>query len=643
VSSKASAVKKRSRPAAHSEAAGQTPRWFQREAFILGALLALATIALYFPVSHHPFVNYDDLAYVVNNPHVASGLSWETVSWSMTSFEQFNWHPLTWISHATDVQLFELQPGGPHIVNMLFHVANVLLLFWMLLRATGYIGRSAMVAGLFALHPVNVESVAWIAERKNLLSTLFFLLAMGAYRWYASASAEAEAGHAKGSGGATRYCVVMLCFVLGLMSKPQVITLPFVLLLWDYWPLRRMTAGGPDTGAGTLTEPLLPARNLWWLVKEKLPLFALCVVSALLTMAAQSESSLKDYPFSVRFGDSVLSYVKYIGKAIWPVRLAPMYPHSWHAAPVWQIIGSLALIAAITALVLMARNRRYLVVGWFWFLGTLVPMIGLVHVGNQAMADRYAYQPFIGLFIMACWGIAELAEARRVPVMVLRAVGVVVLLSLAVVTHRQLEYWNDNMTLWNHTLEVTNDNYIAHDNLAMLLMEQSRTDEAMAHYRTALSIYASDPNSNFAIAAYSHQHQDYREALARYDQMISITPNGRGLSALYSAEGLVYLDMMNSPDALARFRKAIAIDPNNSRGWLGLGVVAERAGNLNEAIANYEKSINIKPMKVTFQLLAAALQKAGRPEEAKAVSERGRAVVGGETLADPLAGGTLPH
>ena len=644
MSTRSSAVRKKAAPAPQPTASASPLHWIKSQGFLLGALLAIATFALYLPVTHHPFVNYDDLAYIVNNPHIGTGLSWDTVGWAFTTFDQFTWHPLTWISHALDVQLYQIQPGGHHLTNLLFQIVNVLLLFWVLRRATGYVGRSAMVAGLFALHPMNVETVAWIAERKNLLSMFFFLLGLAAYRWYVESTAEdAPSRSAKGrpvaqqsSGG--RYALVAVFFALGLLCKPQIITFPFVLLLWDYWPLRRMSLDqAPESDRSA--PHTIPVRSFWWLVKEKIPLFVLCAGSALMTIVSQKESSLGEYPFPIRLTNAIVCYARYIGKAFWPTNLALLYPHPWHTLPMWQVLPSLTALAAITIFVLSARSRRYLLVGWLWFLGTLVPMIGLVHVGNMAMADRYSYLPFIGLFIMVCWGVADMAANRRVPAAAMWGVSVVLLAALTVQTHRQLNYWDDNMTLWRHTLAITDGNYIAHDNLGQLLMDQGQTDEAIKQYREALAIYASDPSSNLVIAVYDHQHGDLQGAIARYQQMISITPPGPGLAELYSNTGLVYLDMRDNTDAQKYFEKAVAIDPKNVRGWLGQGVVADRSGDLKTAIQNYQHANSVTPMKVTCLLLAKALEQTGDMAGAQAARERARLLGGGENNAGTNSSG----
>ncbi len=419
---------------------------------LLSFLLVVATLAVYYPVGGHPFLNYDDDLYIVYNPHVHAGLQWTTVAWAFTSFDASNWHPLTWLSHALDYQLFQLNPAGHHYVSLLLHALNVLLLFWVLQRATGYVGRSAVVAGLLALHPINIESVAWIAERKNLLSMMFLLLALGAYRWYTQCLPRPSRRRLE-AGQIGRYSVVVILFALGLMSKPQIITLPFVLLLWDYWPLGRMFA--PDKSAQARTA--MPARGFSWLVLEKLPLLALSIASAVVTLLAQRSagamSGLQWQPFPIRVENAIVSYARYLGKALWPSQLSLLYPHPGSSLQIWQVLTALILLLAITALAVAERKRRrYLLVGWLWFLGTLVPMIGLVQVGVQAMADRYAYLPFVGLFIMAVWGLADWLAERRVSAAWQAGVSAAMLVVLAIVSHHQLDYWSENVKLWSRVV-----------------------------------------------------------------------------------------------------------------------------------------------------------------------------------------------
>jgi len=484
-------------------------------AFVLGSLLVLATAAPYFVVTGYPFCNYDDTVYVTANAHVQSGFTWETVKWAFFTYDAANWHPITWLSHSLDYQFFRLDPAGHHGVNVVLHVINVLLLFWVLRAATCFVGRSAMVAALFALHPINVESVAWVAERKNLLSMLFFLLALAAYRSYAQKP------------GIPRYTVCAILFVLGLMSKPQVITLPFVLLLWDYWPLQRMLPVDRESSFQTATPEVMPGATFSWVILEKLPLFALSAASAIITIKAQRAGgalATLRIPLDIRLANAAISYVRYLEKALWPSRLAVFYPHPLRFAVGWQAVAGVVLLVGITVRVVLAR-RRYLLVGWLWFLGTLVPMIGLVQVGTQAMADRYTYLPFIGLYLMICWGVADLAQQWHLPAAVLPVTGLAVLTALMIVAYRQIGYWKDDVTLWSHTVKVTNGNFVAEDNLGEALVEQGRMEEAMPHFFRAAAIFPPDPTSNLNIGAYEQVHQDFSSAIAQYKQVLSHTTN----------------------------------------------------------------------------------------------------------------------
>ncbi len=497
-------------------AATQPPRetgrlhWVEARTWVLSLLLVAATVALYYPVQGHPFVNYDDSVYVTANLHVQGGLDWDTVQWAFTTFEAANWHPVTWISHALDCQLFQLNPAGPHDVNLLLHVVNVLLLFWVLYRATGFAGRSFMVAALFALHPINVQTVAWVAERKNLLSMLFFLLALGAYRWYVR---EPRDG---------RFAIVALLFVLGLMAKPQVITLPCVLLLWDYWPLRRMFASAADASPSAELATI-PPKSFSWLVLEKLPLFAIAAAGSSITMYAQRTGGARNWaPRFLRLENAIVSYARYIGKALWPSRLALFYPYP-DSFKAWTVLAALVLLMVVTAFVILQRRRRYLVVGWLWFAGTLVPMIGLIHVGGQAMADRYAYLPLIGLFIMICWGVADWSEQRRISPAWLATVSVVLLLALTVVARVQLDYWADNVRLWSHTLQVTGPNFIAENSIGVALERQGKIDDAVAHFRAAARINPNDPSSNLNLAEYDRLHGRLLECIERCRRIPAMT------------------------------------------------------------------------------------------------------------------------
>ena len=572
------------------------------QAAVVAILLVIATAVLYYPVSSHPFANYDDADYVFDNFHVKAGLHWGTVIWAFTTFAAANWHPLTWLSHAADVQLFQLEPAGHHATNVLLHTLNVLLLFLVLGRATGYVGRSAMVAALFALHPINVETVVWIAERKNLLSMLFFLLALGAYRRYVY---KPDVG---------RYALVALLYAMGLMCKPQVITLPFVLLLWDYWPLRRMFPDGTESGG-----PVIKASKFSDLVWEKLPLFALSVASAFVTIKAQGTGGATAwYPLSVRIENAIVSYARYVGKAFWPVDLAPMYPHPGSSLTLWQTASALLLLLAITALVVAARRQRYFPVGWFWFSGTLVPMIGLKQVGAQAMADRYAYLPFVGLFIMICWGIPEWFRRRLLPTAWLVGPGIAALLVLAVVAHRQIGYWRDHVSLWTHTLQVTSGNWQAENNLGMAFLRQGRMEDAIPHFRAAAAIDPSDPVSNMNIGIYEHSHGNVAQAIEYYSKTVSLARNPKLKAQAYNNLGYAYKDLGDYPHAQQNLQAAVGVNPEFVGAWISLGLVAQKSGDLGLATEAYTRALKIEPSDFGYVLLARALEESGREEDAQA-------------------------
>jgi tetratricopeptide (TPR) repeat protein len=517
-----------------------------RRPFVLGLALVIATLALYYPVHEHPFINYDDTIYVTDNVQIQGGINWGTVRWAFTTFYLGTWNPLTWLSHALDCQLFQLNPAGHHDVNLLLHVINVVLLFWVLLRATGCPGRSFMVAALFALHPINVESVAWIAERKNTLSLLFFLLALGAYRWY---TRQPRIG---------RYVAVALLYALGLLAKSQVITFPFVLLLWDYWPLQRFAFRRQGLSGSSAEVQLAKSEQqssdegrkakseerFLWLLLEKLPLLVLSAGSAFMTLESQRAPGDKIlYPLSIRLETAIVSYAQYLRDAVWPSRLAVFYPHPGNSLTAFQVCAALLLLLAITALVIDRWRQRYLVTGWLWFLGTMVPMIGLEAVGYQGMqgmADRYAYLPFIGLFIMICWGLSDWAEHRRISVVWLAGLSFVGLSILTVVAHRQFGYWSDSATLWSHTLQVTNRNWLAENNLGKILMSQGRVEEGVSHFLKATEIYPNDPVSNMNLGIYELQRGNPTEAIERFKKALISSHDANLRFAAFNDMGRAY-------------------------------------------------------------------------------------------------------
>ena len=545
----------------------------------------MVTLALYNPVNRHPFVNYDDDRYVTENPHVRQGLTAETFKWALTSTEQANWHPLTWMSHALDVSLFRLNPAGHHFTSILLHAANAILLFLVLMWATKRMGPSLFVAALFAWHPINVESVAWVAERKNVLCTFFFFLTLWAYGWYVQKP------------GWKRYLAVVLLFAAGLASKPMVITLPFVLLLLDYWPLAR-------------------SRSWSRLVVEKLLLLALSAGSALITMRAQQAGgALRTTVFSARLANALYAYATYLWKMVWPARLAPMYPHPGGALSGWQVVLAAIVLIAITAAVWKFRERRYLLTGWLWFLGTLVPVIGLVQVGDAAMADRYAYIPLIGIFVMIAFGAADLAE-RTKPGNWPAVPAAVALISLAVVTHRQIDYWQSNADLWTHTLAVTQENFIAEDNLGGALILEGKEDQAQPHFAQAARINPRDAMSRSNLGTYFQTHSQPRQAIAEYEAAVGLTSDPGLLAQIYQNLGAAYRALGEDPQARESFMHALRLNPNQSNAWLGLGLLARKVGNTTEAVSDLSRSLELQPTAQAYFELGQTLAQSGRVPEA---------------------------
>ena len=583
----------------------QAASW-QRQ-FIASLLLIAATLICYQPALHNGFLNYDDDAYITNNPHVKAGLSWATVKWAFTSYDAANYHPLTWLSHALDCQLFGLNAEGHHEVSILLHGLCAALLFLFLLHATGFLWRNFFVAALFALHPVNVESVAWAAERKNVLSMLFFLLALLAYVWYAR---RPRVG---------RYLLVVLLFVLAVLSKPQVITFPFLILLLDFWPLGRARAGTSSSDG--------PTSSFGMLLLEKIPFALLSAASAVVTMKAQraggAVQTLTQYSPLLRFETAAIAYVRYLGKAFWPSRLVALYPHPTALYPAWKVIAALVVLLFITVVVIRARERRFLLVGWLWFLGTLVPMLGLVQVGSQEMADRYAYIPFIGLFVMVTWLVAE-CEARHVPSSVFAVAGVVILFMLGALTYRQVGYWHDTESFWRRTIALTENNYVAHDSLGEYLMERGRADEAAAQFEAALKIRPDDLPANLDLGAYEHGRGDLAGAIKHY-QVVAIYAGDRGIRAKAFANlGSAYRSLRDLAEASRCFEQSLKTQPEHPipMALIGLGLIAERNGDFGGAARNYSRAMAVEPTDVGYLLLAGALEELGEKDKAEAIRAR---------------------
>jgi Tfp pilus assembly protein PilF len=592
----------------------------QKRRLIFCLLLALATIALYNAVTRAPFLNFDDQVYVTDNPQVRAGLTWNTVLWAFRTPKAFDWHPLTWLSYALDCQMFGLNPEGYHTTNVLLHAANAMLLFLILESATGLAWRSLGVAALFALHPINVESVAWISERKTVLSMFFFLLALAAYGWYTRRP------------GVGRYLAVTLAYALGLMSKAQVITFPFALLLLDYWPLRRLAqrVAPPEEVGGELA--VVPAGlSFWKLIWEKAPWFALSAVSAVITMKTggaafnymvETDVTRAKFPLWVSLATAAIAYVKYLGKAFWPANLALVYPHPGFATSIPAAILAAFALVAITAIVVIFRQHRPLFVGWFWFLGTLVPMTGLVPIGVQAMADRYAYIPLLGIFVILCWGAADLIKRWHVPTAVAAAGTAAILLALGFALHRQVSFWSDNVTLWAHTLQITDANFTAEDNLATALITQGRVEEALPHLLRARWLRPDDPLSALNIATYLQMHGKYQAALDGYTTVVQLTKTPSLLATARANSGYAHYSLKQYGNAQRDFEAALKEQPANSSAYRGLGLLAQRAGDIARAAKDYERSVELQSSPVGYLLLAQALEIGGQAEAARAAQSQ---------------------
>ncbi|HEY3973259.1 MAG TPA: tetratricopeptide repeat protein [Candidatus Sulfotelmatobacter sp.] len=544
--------------------------------------LAVATLILYSSTGSHPFTNYDDPGYVLENSHVKKGVTWETLNWALTTTEQGNWHPLTWFSHALDCQFFGLDASGHHWTSVAIHALNVVLLFLLLQRITGATFRSFLVAALFAFHPLNVESVAWVAERKTVLSTLFFLLTLGAYGYYAMQV------------GLKRYSLVAGLFVLGLAAKPMLVTLPFVLLLMDYWPLCRIQGWSPPSQFPSVQE------SFSRLVVEKLPLMALSAGSAVVTVMAQRTNLApsEQFSFAMRLENAAYSYWMYLAKAFWPMRLALYYPHPANSLPAWQWIGATLFLVAVSALVWrQASSRPYLLVGWLWFLGTLVPVLGIVQVGAQGMADRYAYIPLIGIFVAVVWGVKLPAHVAAQA-----AAGAIVLVPLFVVTWRQIGYWKSDYDLWSHTLAVTENNLIAEDKLGVALQAMGRQQDAITHFANAARLNPLDPLSNFSLGADLHWHGRLQDAIPHYEVTIKETTDARLQADAYQNLGAAYLQMGERAQARENFLLALKANPGLLSVFAGLGELGtEAARTLSRSVVQHPSGLGFLQLGRMFQ------------------------------------------
>ena len=578
----------------------QAARSFGRSELLMAAALAVATFAVYGQVISHQFISLDDDVYIRDNPMVAGGLTLKGIAWAFTSFQDSNWHPLTWLSHMVDSEIFGLNAGGPLLENALIHVSNTLLLFLFLRRVTGASWQSAIVAALFALHPLHVESVAWAVERKDTLSTFFGLLSLLAYVRYTEAASS------------KRYALVALWLGLGLMTKPMLVTWPFVLLLLDYWPLRRLE-WQPEDGIKRFGKAWVP------LFREKLPLFCLVAASMVVTYLAQSYGgtvrALVDASFPWRLVNALASYAKYLFLTFWPSGLGVYYPLSPAGVPAWQLAVAVVLLLAISAIALReARRRPYLITGWLWFLGTLVPVIGLVQVGvGPAMADRYHYIPSIGLFIAIIFGLADLAIAWRIGRVSIAVVSTAVLLVFGSLTALQVSRWRDSMTLFERTLSVTSDNLVIHYNFGHFLGQQGKYDEAVPHFAEALRIKPDFFDALINMGVSLSEQGKSAEAISYYHRALGVEPHN---AKAHMQLALALVKQEKGDDALQEAYKALEFAPNDADIRTNLGLMLARRKELSEAATQLNEALRLNPNSAeAHNNLGLVFLMAGQPEK----------------------------
>ncbi|MGA3208590.1 MAG: tetratricopeptide repeat protein [Syntrophales bacterium] len=594
---------------------------------IICFFLVMVTAAVFWQVSSFDFVRYDDDKYVTENHHVKAGLTRGGIAWAFLCVYANNWHPLTWLSHMLDCRIFAANPAGHHLTNLFFHIINTLLLFFILKRMTDFPWRSAFVAALFAIHPLHIESVAWVAERKDVLSTLFFMLTIWAYVRYVERP------------GIYRYLAILLFFALGLMSKPMLVTLPFVLLLLDFWPLGRLHLEGP----GFIIDPNdMKAvgdgngkKSAMGLIIEKIPLFILSGASICVTLFAQWSgiAPIISLQFSTRISNALVSYISYVGKMIWPHDLAVFYPYP-EIIPLWQVGGASLLLVLITGVAMRLRRRyAYVITGWLWYLGTLVPVIGLVQVGYQSMADRYTYLPMIGLFIAIAWTVPDLLAGWRFHRIALIALAVCVIAALMTVSLFQIRYWQNSMTLFARALSVTKNNFVIENNMGASLAELGKFGEAITHYQEALKIKPDDFESRYNLANALARQGKMEEAVSHYAGILQTQPDS---AAVHNNMGIALSQLGRNDEAIVHFREAIRIkpdfqdagsnlekalmgqtrtkkpvpekmdiqpaDPNSAEGQLRMGLSLFQEGRADEAIPKFEEALRLNPKLVAAHI-----------------------------------------
>jgi tetratricopeptide (TPR) repeat protein len=521
--------------------------------------IVVLCVLVYGQVATYDFVHFDDGDYVYANPAITPGLTWQGVQWALTSQSLGNWHPLTWLSHMLDVQLFGLNAGAHHTVNVLLHILNSLLVFWIFARMTKNLAGSAFVAAIFAVHPLHVESVAWVAERKDLLSTFFALLTIWAYIAYARERRWAL------------YVAVLVFYALGLLAKPMLVTLPFLLLLLDYWPLKRLA------------------------LVEKIPLIVLAAGSSIMTFIAQREghsvSEIAALPIDVRLRNVIVSYVQYLWKILWPSRMAIFYPFTPDRLDLWMM-ALLALIVLSVSAAALVRRYPYVFVGWFWFVGMLVPVIGFVQIGRQAMADRYVYLPMVGLLIIAAWGLPDILRAVKFRKELLAVASAVVILANGVVAWAQTRYWKDTVALWDHALDVMPGNYYAHYALANELGSQGKHDEAVSHFLESIRINPNYAEAHYNLGVELANFRKWDEARAQFAEAIRLDPNH---ASAHNNLANILLDQGRPAEAISEYNQALRISPDYVDARSNLAYALLRQGRLADAKRELSQVLAMNP------------------------------------------------
>jgi tetratricopeptide (TPR) repeat protein len=594
--------------------------WSRFPVWLMAVLLVVVTIAVFWPATRCSFINFDDDLYVYQNAHLQSGLSWEGVKWAFRNTEQAEyWAPLMWLSHIVGWQLFGLHPWGHHLINVLLHAANTALVFLVFRRMTGATWRSAALAALFGLHPLRVESVAWVTERKDVLSGFFGLLALMAYARYAEGRRRQPGGRGSSSGVACRwslshlpasifYLLCLFLFALGLMSKPMLVTWPFVLLLLDYWPLGRLEPVPPNSRLSTVLR----------LVGEKIPFFVLAALSSVVTLVVQRQggtmAGAESLSLGARVGNGLISYCRYLGKLFWPTDLAVYYPHpgQW---PLEEVLLASGLLLGISALLFLGRRRYpFLLMGWLWFVGTLVPNIGLVQAGGVAMAVRFTYIPAIGVLTLVLWGAYEVAGRRRYGAVALSVAGGAAIVLCAALTQQQIGYWRDSETLFRRALAVTRDNWLAHNNLGNALESKGETGEAIAQYQEAVRLRPSyaKAHNNLGVALDRQGQTD--EAIRQYQEAVRLKPDyikaRINLGAAFGQKG-------RTDEAIGQYQEVVRLRPDYADAHYSLGVALGRRGRTDEAIRQYQEVVRLRPGNVAAHInLGVALASKGQTDDA---------------------------